>query len=253
MKDSVLVTERDGPVLTMRINRPESENRLNLAVLRELCSALEKADADEKVRVLVLTGTGDTFCCGGDLEELTTGDREAYGDFAEHFARLHLNIARLSKPVLAAVNGDARAGGVSLLSICDLAVARESARFSMPEIKSGLWPVMAMVTLQRALPRKRAFELYYFGEPFDAQEAKKLGLLNWVVPAGELDREVRQRAALLSSLPRSAVRIGRPTFAGIEERFYEQGFKYGAGRLIELLTDPEVVKGLAVRKEPKLR
>ena len=169
----------------------------------------------------------------------------AYRRFGEHFAGLHTDIVGLTKPVLAAVNGHVRAGGMSLLSVCDLAVARESAEFAMPEIRAGLWPIMAMVSVNRALPRKRAFEQYYFGDAIDARRALEWGLINWAVPDGSFDETVRARAQQLAALPRSAVRIGRTTFAGIEQRSYVDGFTYSAERLIELLTDPEASKALA--------
>jgi enoyl-CoA hydratase/carnithine racemase len=237
----------DGPITTLRINRPAQENRLNLTVLDELCSALSRADADARTRVVVLRGTGETFCCGGDLDEFAAGDAVAYRKFGERFAALHLAVAQLSKPVLAAVNGDARAGGLSLLATCDLAVARESALFAMPEIHAGVWPVMAMVSLNPLLTRKRAFELYYFGERFDAREAQRLGLVNWIAVDGEFEGTVQRRAEQLAALPRSAVAVGRSTFFEIGERSRREAFAYSRERLVELLKDPEVARALAGR------
>ncbi len=249
--DEVLITSVEDGVVTIRINRPERENRLNLEVLENFYSALRTADDDTNVRAVVITGTGATSCCGGDVSEFARGDTESYRKFADQFARAHLAVSTLSKPVLAAVNGDARAGGMSLLSICDLAVARESVRFAMPEIRDGLWPVMAMVALNRVLTRKRAFELYYFGESFSVKEARDLGLVNWVVADDEFDIVVRNRAHRLTELPRAAVRIGRETFAGIASRSFREGYAYSADRLIDLLTEPEVVRALASRKETR--
>lgn len=249
MADDVVVRTQRGPIITLRLNRPQHENRLNLALLKELCSELEEVDRDPEVRAVVLTGTGETFCSGGDLDEFAVGNARAYGEFGRHFAGLHLAIAKLSKPVLAAVNGHARAGGLSVLAICDLAVARESVEFAMPEILSGVWPIMAMVSLNRVLTRKRAFELYFFAEPFPAEEARHLGLVNWVVADADFEEAVRARAERLAALPRTAIGIGRSTFLGIGERSYEEGFSYSAERLVELLTTPEVVAALADRRE----
>ena len=239
--------ETRPPVTTIRIDRPDHENRLDIAVLGEMTTALAAADADDRVRVVVITGTGSTFCCGGDIAELAAGDRQSYREFAMLFAALHLRIGDLSKPVLAAVNGDVRAGGMSLLAICDLAVATRSARFSMPEIRAGLWPVMAMVSLRRVLSRKRAFELYYLAEPIEASEARELGLVNWVVSDEDLELEVERRARQLADLPRAAVRIGRQTYAEIAGSSLAAAYASSAQRLIELLEDPEVVASLAGR------
>lgn len=137
---------------------------------------------------------------------------------------------------------------MSLLSSCDLAIARASARFGMPEIKAGLWPIMAMVSLNRHLPRKRAFELYYTGDSFGAERAREWGLVNWVVPDGEFDGAVSARAAELAGLPPAAVRIGRATFAGIAERSLEDGYRWSAERLVELLSDPEAARALAAHR-----
>ncbi|MCZ6795009.1 MAG: enoyl-CoA hydratase/isomerase family protein [Planctomycetota bacterium] len=249
MSREPVVTSQDGALATLRIQRPESENRLNLEVLKRLTSALRAADADDTVRAVALTGTGDTFCCGGDIDEIAVGDQASYRTFGEWFGALHGTLLGLSKPVIGAVNGDALAGGLSLLSVCDVAVARRSARYAMPEILAGLWPVMAMVSLNRVLPRKRAFELYYFGESFGAPEALELGLINWAVDDDEFEEAVRDRGRRLAELPRSAVRIGRPTVAELADRNYADGFAWSAERLVELLMDPEVSAALARRKD----
>ncbi len=245
MTDEPVVITTDGPVTTLRINRPDKENRLNLSVLTALQGDLDAADADPSIHAVVITGTGETFCCGGDLEEFAAGDRAAYETFGEAFAAVHLAIATLAKPVLAAVNGHVRAGGMSLLALCDLAVARAAVQFAMPEIKAGIWPVMAMVSLNRVLPRKRAFELYYFGESFNAEEARALGLVNWIVPHDHLEPSVQKLARQLAALPPRAIAVGRTTFAGIAERTLADGYTYSAGRLVELLTDPEAAQDLS--------
>ena len=246
---ATLITTVEEGVVTLRINRPDHENRLNLDVLERMEAALREADENETVHAVVIRGTGNTFCCGGDVAEFAQGDKESYRKFAARFGRVHLAISSLSKPVLAAVNGEVRAGGMSLLSICDLAVARTSVRFAMPEIHDGLWPVMAMVALNRVLPRKRAFELYYFGEPFGVEEACELHLVNWVVPDEEFDGAVRNRARQLAALPPTSVRVGRETFAGIAERSLEDGYAFSGDLLVDLLTHPEAVAALATRKD----
>lgn len=233
--------------MTLRIDRPARQNRLNLPVLEDLRGALEDAGAARDVRAVVLTGTGSTFSCGGDIEELPRGDREAFRELGRRFAALHLALLRSSKPVLAAVNGDALAGGLSLLAACDLAVARASARFAMPEIKAGLWPVMAQVALNRALPRKRVFELYYLGESFGAERAMDWGLVNWVVPDGDFDAAVLARAGQLAGLPPAAVRVGRAAFAELADLSYEDAYARSAERLVELLADPAMAEALAAR------
>jgi enoyl-CoA hydratase/carnithine racemase len=107
---------------------------------------------------------------------------------------------------------------------------------------------MAMVSLNRVLGRKKTFELYYFGESFDAETARRLDLVNWVVPDNDFDEAVAVRAAALAALPRGAVAVGRSTFTGLADRSIAEGYDYSAGRLVELLTDPEAREALVRRK-----
>jgi crotonobetainyl-CoA hydratase len=186
--DAVLV-ERRGHVLVITLNRPEARNAINGAVTEALGDAMERADQDPEIRVVVLTGAGDkAFCAGADLKAIArgenllprTGKRAAWG-FAGYVTH------HISKPTIAAVNGTALGGGTELVLASDLAVAARSATFGLPEVKRGIIAGAGGVfRLPAQVPPKLAYELIFTGEPIDAERALNLGLVNRVVPADQV-------------------------------------------------------------------
>ncbi|MCV7169127.1 crotonase/enoyl-CoA hydratase family protein [Mycobacterium manitobense] len=180
------LVERRGNVMVITINRPEARNAINSAVSIALGDALEQAQQDPDVRVVVVTGAGDkSFCAGADLKALSRGenighpDRPAWGfaGYVRHF---------IDKPTIAAVNGTALGGGTELALASDLVVAGESAKFGLPEVKRGLIAAAGGVfRLVEQIPRKVALQMMFTGEPITSDEALKWGLINEVVPDGE--------------------------------------------------------------------
>lgn len=197
---SKVLVERDDSTLVLTINRPDQRNAVDHDVWYLIGNAIEEADADPDVRAIVLTGAGDvSFCAGLDLKALFRGDviippgmeKWNFAGFARHFT---------SKPTIAAVNGAALGGGTELALACDLVIAGEHARFGLPEVKRGLVAGGGGVfRITELLPRAVALNLLFTGEPMDAAEAARWGLVNQVVPPGT------ERAAALAL----AARIGR--------------------------------------------
>ncbi|MEV5848599.1 crotonase/enoyl-CoA hydratase family protein [Streptomyces sp. NPDC051985] len=176
---------RDG-VGVITLNRPEALNAVNSALSSAVGEALEQAAADPAVRVVVITGTGRAFCAGADLKELA---QRRPVDAPGHPEWGFAGIVRhwIDKPVIAAVNGFAMGGGTEIVLACDLVVAAESATFGLPEVRRGLIAAGGgVVRLQRQLPLRRALELALTGEPVTAATACEWGLVNRVVPDGEL-------------------------------------------------------------------
>ncbi len=177
------LVERRGNVMVVTINRPEARNAINAAVSIALGDALDEAQHDPDVRVIVLTGSGDqSFCAGADLKALYRGENIGHPDrpewgfagYVRHF---------VDKPTIAAVNGAALGGGTELALASDLVVAGESARFGLPEVKRGLIAAAGGVfRLVDQLPRKVALQMMFTGEPITAAEALRWGLINEVVP-----------------------------------------------------------------------
>lgn len=179
-----IITESHGPVALIRLNRPDSRNAVNAAMMAGLVAALAQVEADDAIQVVVLTGAGKVFCAGMDLASFAAGERLGIAD-PNGFAGF-VNAPR-RKPVIAAVNGGAHAGGFELMLACDMAIAEESARFSLPEVKLGLVAAGGGAhRLPRRIPPALAVELLLTGDLITAERALALGLVNRVVPAVDL-------------------------------------------------------------------
>jgi len=183
-----LLWERREGISIISINRPKTFNALNLETMEELGKVFAELAHDEQTRAVILTGTGEkAFVSGADINQfLDMGATEAAG-FSRHGQWVFQQIERLNKPVIAAVNGYALGGGCELALACHLRVASENARFGLPEVTLGLIPGYGGTQrLARLVGKGRALELILTGQMIDAQEAYRIGLVNKVVPAGEL-------------------------------------------------------------------
>ena len=185
--EPVLVTEQRGAVRVLRLNRPAARNALNPELISELGLALTAAENDRDVRCVILTGTGDrAFCAGMDLrafaEQGRTGPRDAKG--AAAFGRFVQG--RIAVPVVGAANATAVAGGFELLLGCDVVVASDQATFGLPEVRRGLFAAGGGVFVSTRIPLAVALELTLTGDPVDARRALSLGLINQVVPSGQV-------------------------------------------------------------------
>jgi enoyl-CoA hydratase/carnithine racemase len=211
MSDAVL-EERDGPVLTLVLNRPDKRNPLALDLMRELTSRLRAADDDADVRVVVIGASGPVFSAGHDLRELTGREEAFYEEVFDACAELMLTIHGIAKPVIARVQGIATAAGCQLVAACDLAVASEAARFATPGVKIGLFCSTPMVEVARVVGRKRAMEMLLTGDMISADTAAEWGLVNRVVPADDLDRATAELAARIAEASPVTLGIGKRAF-----------------------------------------
>ncbi len=178
-----IVYEVRGQVAIVTINRPEARNAINSGVREGLFAAWERFERDREVRVAVLTGAGDkAFCAGADLKEMS---QKKLGNLPRNFLpTLNVNV-HLTKPVIAAVNGVAYAGGWALVQMCDLVVAAETARFAITEAKVGRGMPWA-IPLTHMIPQKVLLEILLTGDPISAQRAYEIGFVNHVVPADQV-------------------------------------------------------------------
>lgn len=190
----ILYEKKDG-VAWITLNRPEVLNALARLTWRELVEAMSMADKDDEVRVVVLTGMGRAFCAGDDINDLAmlkdAFDAKAY--FKE-ITRAVKRFEEFRKPVIAAVNGIAYGGGFEITMGCDIAIASENARFAQPEGKIGAWPPMAAIKLPSIVGKAKAMEIMLTGEPIDAKEAERIGLVNKVVPPEKLEETAMEMA-----------------------------------------------------------
>lgn len=231
---------REGPALTLVIDRPERSNALDTDVLDTLFAAF--ADPGD-VRAVVLTGAGErAFCAGADLSG-PLPEKTGAG-----FTRLLAAMDECPVPIIARVNGGAAGGGVGLLCAADLAIASDTASVVTPEGRVGLFPFMILPYLLRVASPRRVAELAYTGRRLEADEAREAGFFTTMVPAADLDVEVARAVAAIAQMGPQALKLGRAAFlrrissdGGPDEQMAEAFRSLSSG--------PEAQEGLAARRE----
>ena len=216
----LVVTAAEGRA-TLCLNNEARKNAIGPLMVNELLYALEDADADPEVRVVVLTGAGNAFSAGGDFSSMQSGDGEELphkGDFAE----LLLRLARFEKPLVARVNGVAMGGGLGLVASCHFAVAVDSAKLGTPEIDVGLFPMMIMAVLARLVPRRQLLSMMLLGEKIPAKQAFDWGLVNRCVPDADLLPTAKALALQLANGPASLGMIRRLAWSSLDNSWEEQ-------------------------------
>jgi len=206
-EDQHLLVERDGAVVVLTMNRPERRNAISMAMMQALGEAWDEINADPGIRVAILTGAGGAFCAGADLDAMTTshpGDafrqEEGTADLSGGVIKPLLKGFLLDKPLIAAVEGPAVAGGTEILQGTDIRIAGESARFGVSEVRWGLYPLGgSVVRLRRQIPYAVAADLLLTGRHVRAPEAKEIGLITEVVPDGTALDRAREVAATVAA------------------------------------------------------
>lgn len=212
------------------LNRPEKRNALNDLIIAELRDAIIAAEADDRVRVVILRGAGKDFCAGADLAQLEKSAQASVLENLEgasRMAELFLTMRRLKKPVIAAVHGRALAGGAGLASACDMVIAARSASFCYTEVKIGFVPAIVMSIARRNLAEKRAFEILATGKTFSAEEAAAIGFINRVSDDADFAAEVEKYAAEISQLSASALMLTKYLLYQIDSMNFEQAIRAG--------------------------
>ncbi|MGA9592463.1 MAG: enoyl-CoA hydratase [Candidatus Acidiferrales bacterium] len=206
-----VIEERAGAIATLRLNRPEKMNALNVEVSRALVHALLRAIDDKAIRVIVITGAGKAFCAGGDLALMREARARHAGKELEPLLmagkEICVAIASTQKIVLAAVNGPAAGAGMSIALACDIRIASENAKFTQSFTQVGLFPDFgATFFLPRLVGYARATELFYTAEILTASEALRIGIVSRLFPAEQFEAETRKLAELLAAGPPLAYR-----------------------------------------------
>jgi enoyl-CoA hydratase/carnithine racemase len=204
--------ETEGCVAVVTLNRPNRRNALSLELMRELLDCLGRIGEERRLRVVILAAAGKVYSSGHDLTELVGRDINDYRRIFDVCAELMTKIQSIPQPVIAEVQGPATAAGCQLVATCDLAVAAEDAWFATPGVKIGLFCTTPMVALSRAVGRKRALQMLLTGDPIDAETAAECGLVNSVVPAGELRAETRKLAGRIVEASPVTLAIGKQAF-----------------------------------------
>lgn len=226
------LVEKRGQVLIVTMNRPEARNALSGEMMAIMRDAWDRVDADPDIRVAILTGAGGAFCAGADLKAMTSthpGDSFSGGGWDLSKIEALLKGRRLTKPLIAAVEGPAIAGGTEILQGTDIRVAGESAKFGVSEAKWGLFPLGgSAVRLVRQIPYTIAADILLTGRHIRAAEAKEIGLIGHVVPDGQALEKALELAELIAANGPLAVQAILKTIRDTEGLHEEEAFKIDA-------------------------
>lgn len=223
----LLREDRPDGRTTLVLNRPAQFNSLSNDLLEALLAELKAIAANPKVRVVVLQGAGKAFCAGHDLKEMRSNHDKAFMQaLFKLCSKVMLAIQEMPQPVLARIHGIATAAGCQLVSMCDLAVAADVAKFAVSGINVGLFCSTPAVGLSRNMGRKEALEMLLTGEFIDALEAKQRGLVNRVVPLGELDEAVEKLVQSILMKSPVAVATGKQMFYKQLEMGIDAAYQY---------------------------
>ena len=249
---TAITAEVNDRIATLTLNRPEKKNALSQDAVNELLWALDDAKEDLDVRVVVITGAGGNFSAGADLKGVTSGgDRLAKkGEFDD----LLLRFVELGKPTIAKIEGYALAGSTGIVASCDFAIAAQSAKLGIPEIKRGLFPMMIMAVLQQVIPRRKLFQLMLLGERITAEQAVDYGLVTEAVPDDALDARVAELAGQLASQSPTAMRMGLAAYHHQRALPLNEALPYLREQLYALLNTEDAREGLAAffeKRDPK--
>lgn len=208
-----LLRRDEAGVTTLTLNRPSQFNSLSRAVIEALIAEIDDIARDPGVRVVVLAGEGKAFCAGHDLKEMRGHPDLAFQqELFRLCGKFMMKLTEMPQPVIARIHGIATAAGCQLVSMCDLAVAADVARFAVSGINVGLFCATPSVGLSRNMGRKQAFEMLVTGDFIDAHEAQRRGLVNRVVPLDQLDDEVARLAASIVAKSSLAIGMGKQMF-----------------------------------------
>jgi len=212
MPNSNVLRSTEGNLAVLTLSRPERRNPLSLELMLELIAELDQISRDSNVRAVILASTGKVFSAGHDLSEMVGRTVNDYRRIFDVCTELMEKIQSIPQPVIAQVQGVATAAGCQLVATCDLAVASEESWFATPGVRIGLFCSTPMVALSRAVGRKRAMEMLLTGKQVDSHTAAEWGLVNRVVPAGELEAETRRLACQIAEASGFTVGLGKQAY-----------------------------------------
>jgi enoyl-CoA hydratase/carnithine racemase len=225
----LLRNDRADGLTTLTLNRPNQFNSLSSDMLSALQSALDAIAVDAKVRVVVIAGAGKAFCAGHDLKEMRGNHNKGFMQaLFKQCGKVMMTITQMPQPVIARVHGIATAAGCQLVSMCDLAVAADVARFATSGINVGLFCATPGVGLSRNLGRKQALEMLLTGDFIDAQAALRQGLINRVVPLDMLDVELDTLAGSIIAKSPVAIGMGKQMFYKQLEMGLDAAYQYAS-------------------------
>jgi methylglutaconyl-CoA hydratase len=236
--DAVVDVQHSGGIRTLTLDSPANRNALSARLLEQLAAALRDATEDPAVRAIVLTGTGPVFCSGADLSERTAAA-------PNQMPEILTAIVESPVPVIARVNGHARAGGLGLIAAADLAAAAAASTFAFTEVRVGVAPAMILVPALRVVEPRFLAAMTLTGERFDAREAARAGLLSAVTDdEAALDAWVAQQTEAIGKSAPGAVRITKSLLRSLPAAAWTEGLAAAATTSAELFAGPEAAEGM---------
>jgi enoyl-CoA hydratase/carnithine racemase len=249
-----LLYEVKGRAAFLTINRESRRNAISQDMITAFLEYLDRADQDEEVRAVCITGAGEkAFCSGADLAAAVA--KEA-GSGARNYAELLKKMARFGKPLLARVNGSCLAGGIGLMLSCDIVIARNDVFFCTPEVNVGIFPMMVGALLCRNVSRKKFVDMVLTGRRIPAPEAEAIGLITTAVKPERLDEEVQKTLKLLTSKSPIGIRIGKEAFRAMGDMTFEKAVDYlcdALGRVISTEDAREGMMAFMEKREPDFK
>ena len=253
--EPLVLRDDAGGVATLTLNRPQKRNALSAEMLAQLQSAFDAIAGDKSVKAVILAANGPVFCAGHDLKEMRADpSRAAISALFEACSRLMISITRLPQPVIARVHAMATAAGCQLVATCDLAIASAAAKFATPGVTNGLFCSTPAVAVSRKIGRKHAMEMLLTGEPVDAETAFRFGLVNKVVPAGELAPHVAALAASIAGRSSLTISVGKDAFYRQIDMNLEDAYAFANGVMVDNMQAHDAAEGIDAfleKREPK--
>jgi enoyl-CoA hydratase/carnithine racemase len=248
--DVRIARERD--VLWIRIDREARRNAITPDVLAGIDAGLQTAQSDPSVRAIVLTGAGDkAFCAGADLGKGPDTFQSSADEPTTDFGRVARRARAVGVPLIARVNGACVAGGMGLMALCDLAIAADHAKFGLPEVKVGVFPMQVLVFLRATVHARHINELCLTGELISAQRAADIGLVNEVAPAGKLDARVDVLLQKLRAASPAAVRRGKQAIFAMERMAFDEAIAFAEAQIALCARSGEAAEGLQAFNEKR--
>ena len=251
MSTETILVETRGRVGIIRLNRPQALNALNAALKDELLAAVEDFEADADIGCILITGSDKAFAAGADIKEMA--DKSYIEIFSADYPVDYERIARVRKPVIAAVAGFALGGGCELAMLCDFIIAADNARFGQPEIKLGVIPgIGGTQRLTRAVGKAKAMDLILTGRMMDAAEAERCGLVARVVPAASLMDEAMKAAEAIAAMSLPSVMAAKEAVNRSFETSLAEGVRFERRVFHALFATQDQKEGMAafIEKRP---
>jgi len=251
MAFETIIVEIEDHVATLKLNRPDALNALNSQLLGELCEALKEAEANDKVRCIIVTGSDKAFAAGDDIKEMA--EKSFVDRFRPHFSGAETEaILKIRKPVIAAVDGYALGGGCELAMMCDLIIASETAKFGQPEINLGVVAgIGGTQRLTKAVGKSKSMDMHLTGRFMDAEEAERSGLVSRVVPVKKLMEEAQSAAAKMAEKTMLKTRAVKETVNRSFETTLAEGILYERRMFHSLFATEDQTEGMAAFLEKR--